>query len=186
MTPMRGAVDEIAGRLGATVDQLGRYGDLDQARAVLDAPLEVLEKLWAKVEALAAHRRIDPELRRDILRIAGRIDPDLVEQLERELDEATPTAVLGGHPELIEDRATLAAFPRRDAIEAPTVDEWLREDPRRLRGVLIEACRFCKDDRRVVEGTLQLAKDVGIDLKLAADVVSHALMDARQPQAVAR
>jgi hypothetical protein len=33
---------------------------------------------------------------------------------------------------------------------------------------------------------LQLAKDVGIDLKLAGDVVSHALMDARQPQAVAR
>jgi hypothetical protein len=181
------AVDAIADQLGATVEQFGRYGDLDRARAVLDADPDVLARLWEKVDALAKHRKFDPELRADILKVAGRIDPDLVEQLKRELDEAVPAVVLEAHAhELIEDRLTLGAFPTAGKLTAPSIEEWLRQDPRRLRGVLIEACRFCRDDRRVVESVLQLAKDVGIDLKLAGDVVGHALMDARQPRAVAR
>jgi hypothetical protein len=80
----------------------------------------------------------------------------------------------------------LGAFPRRDTIEALTAGEWLKEDPRRLRGVLFEACRFSKDDRAVVEGVLQLAENVGIDLRLAGDIVGAALRDARHPQAVAQ
>ncbi|MFZ2055928.1 MAG: hypothetical protein WAV54_00775 [Acidimicrobiales bacterium] len=183
----RSAVDEIAGDLATAVDQFGRYGDIDQARAVLDAPIEVLERLWAKVDALAKHRKIDPELRADILRVAGRIDPDLVGQLKRELDEAVPAAVLEAHAhELIEDRATLGAFPRRDTLDAPTVEEWLREDPRRLRGVVFEMARFCGNDRRVAEGVLSLAETLGIDGHLAADITGYALRDARQPQAVAQ
>jgi hypothetical protein len=160
--------------------------DLDQARALLDADPDVLAQLWAKVDALAKHRRIDRELRRNILRVAEKVEPTLVEQLKLELDEATPAAVLGAHPELVEDRPALGAFPRRDSIEAPTVDEWLKEDPRRLRGVVFEACRFTKDDRRVAEGVLSLAETLGLDLHLAADIVGYALRDARYPQAATR
>jgi hypothetical protein len=162
-------------------------GDVDQARALLDAEPDVLAQLWAAVDGLARHRKVDPELRADILRVAAKVDPALAEQISRDLDEASPAAVLEAHAsELIEDQPTLGAFPSSDRLTATSIEAWLREDPLRLRGVLLEACRFCQDDRLVVESTLQLAKDVGIDLHLAADVVSHALMDARQPQAVAR
>jgi hypothetical protein len=181
------AAAEIAGELGSSIDQLGGYGDLDKARAVLDAPLEVLEALWQKVDDLAKHGKIQPELRRSILRVAAQVDPGLVEQLKHELDEATPSAVLEAHEaELVADRLTLGAFPVLGRLTAPSIGAWLREDPRRLRGMLGEASRFGADDRRVVESVLQLAKDAGIDLTLAGDVVSHALMDARRPEAVAR
>jgi hypothetical protein len=180
-------VDVIADQLGATVDQLGRYGDLDQARSVLDGPPGPLEALWAKINELARHRKIQPELRRDILRVAEKVAPDLVAQLKHEMDEAVPSAVLAAHQdELIPDRLSLGAFPTADKLAAPSIEAWLREDPTRLRGVLGEASRFCSDDMLVVEGVLQLAKDAGIDLKLAGDVVRHALMDARQHQGVAQ
>jgi hypothetical protein len=103
------------------------------------------------------------------------------------MDEAVPSAVLEAHQdELIPDRPTLGAFPTPGKLTAPSIEAWLLEDPRRLRGVLLESCRFSKNDRLVVESVLQLAKDVGIDLRLARDVVSHALMDARRPEEVAR
>jgi hypothetical protein len=181
------AVDEIAGDLGATVDQLGRYGDLDQARAVLDGPPGPLEALWQKVNELAEHRKVQPQLRCDILRVAEKVDPDLVAPIKKELDEAVPSAVLEAHQdELIPDKPTLGAFPTPDRLTAPSIEAWLLEDPRRLRGVLLESCRFSKDDRLVVQAVLQLAENVGIDLKLARDVVSHALMDARRCEEVAR
>ncbi len=183
----RALLDGIAADLGASVDQLGRRGDLDQARAVLDGPPGPLEALWAKIDALAKHRKIQPELRRDILRVAEKVDPALAERLEDELDEAVPAAVLEAHAhELIEDRPSLGAFPRRDTLEAPTVAEWLREDPRRLRGVVFEMARFCRDNRRVAEGALSLAEALGIDGHLAADITGYALRDARQPQAAAK
>ena len=181
------AVDAVADQLGATVEQFGRYGDLDQARAVLDADPDVLARLWEKVDALAKHRKIDPELRADILRVAGRIDPDLVGQLKRELDEAVPAAVLEAHAsELIEDRLTLGAFPSPAKLEGASLEDWLRQDPRRLRGVVFEVAQFCADDRRVVESVLQLAENLEIDLRLAVDVVGYALRDARHPQAIAQ
>jgi hypothetical protein len=161
--------------------------DLDQARVLLAAPPDVLARLFEMTEALARHRRIDPELRRRLLHVAEKFDPALVEQLALELDAATPAAVLEAHAhELIPDLPALGAFPRRDTLEAPTVGEWLKENPRRLRGVVLESCRFCQDDRRVVEGALQLAKDVGIELRLAGDIIGPALRDARQPSAMAK
>jgi hypothetical protein len=179
--------DAVADHLGATVDQLGRFGNLDQARAVLDADPDVLARLWEKVDALAKHRKIDPELRADILRVAGRIDPDLVGQLKRELDEAVPAAVLEAHAhELIEARLTLGAFPSSTKLEGANLEDWLRRDPRRLRGVVFEVAQFCADDRRVVESVLQLAESLEIDLQLAVDVVGYALRDARHPQAIAQ
>jgi hypothetical protein len=183
---MVGTVDEIADQLGATVDQLGYAVDLDQARTILDAPLEVLEKLWQKVDALAKHRKIDPELRAAILRVAGHVDPALVPQLSAELDEFVPAVVLAAHAEeLIEDRP-LSGFPAPGRVTAPSIEAWLIEDPRRLRGLVLEACRFSKDDRLVVTGVIQLAESLGIDLRLAGDIVTAALIDARRPQGVAQ
>jgi hypothetical protein len=147
----------------------------------------VLEALWAKINELAEHRKIQPELRRDLLRVAAKVDPDLVPQLKRELDEVVPSAVLEAHQdELIPDRPAFGAFPRRDTIEAPTVDEWLKEDPIRLRGVVLEVARFCKDDRRVVESVLALAERLGIDPRLAGDIIGPALRDVRHPWAAAQ
>jgi hypothetical protein len=161
--------------------------DLDQARAVLAGPPEILARLWETVDELWRHRQIDPELRRDILRVAAKVGPDLVAQLEDELDEVVPAAVLEAHAhELIPNRAALGAFPRRDSIEAPTASEWLTEDPLRLRNVTLEIARFSKDDRLVAESVLGLAELLGIDPDLAVDVVTHGLIDARHPAAVAR
>ena len=175
-------VTEIADELGGTVDHLSRYSDIDQARTILDGPPGPLEALWAKINELAEHRKIQPEVRRDILRVAEKVAPELVAQLKHEMDEAVPSAVLEAHQdELVPDRPTLGAFPRRDTLDAPTVEDWLREDPRRLRGVVFETARFSADDQRVVESVLGLAHSLGIDLKLAADIVGHALRDARHP-----
>ena len=130
----------------------------------------------------ARHRKIQPELRRDLLRVAERVDPDLAERLKDELDEAVPAAVLEAHwRELVPDRAALGAFPRRDCIEAPTASELLTEDPLRLRNVTLEVARFTKDDRLVAESVLSLAEQLGIDPELAVDVVTHGLMDAARP-----
>ena len=161
--------------------------DLDQARLLLAAPADVLARLFEKVEALHRHRRINPELRRNIVRVAEKVAPALVEQLKLELDEATPAAVLEAHQtELIPDRPALGAFPRRDTLDAPLISEWLTEDPTRFRGVVYEVGRFCKDDRRVVESVLALAEQLGIDGHLAADIIGCALRDTRHPQAAAQ
>jgi hypothetical protein len=140
---------------------------LDAARALLAAP-SAIEALWARVNDLNEHRKLDPELRKALLRLAEKIS-------------------LAGHfTELVEDKPAMGAFPRRDSMEAPTVEEWLREDPRRLRGVTLEIARFSSDDRVVAEAVLSLAEAVGIDQRLAIDVTAHALRDARQHRAVAR
>jgi hypothetical protein len=135
----RSTVDEIAADLGVVVEQFGRYGDLYQERTILDAPPGVLEALWQKVNDLAKHRKIQPELRRSILRVAAQVDPTLAEQISRELDEAVPGAVIEAHQdELIPNKPTLGAFPSPAKLEGASLEGWLREDPRRLRGVVFE------------------------------------------------
>jgi hypothetical protein len=47
-------------------------------------------------------------------------------------------------------------------------------------------CRFTRDDRQMVTAVITLANALEIDLKLASDVVTHALIDARRPEAVAK
>ncbi len=162
--------------------------DLTRARTLLDGQhLDAIETLWRQVDALWRHRRIDPELRADILRVATRIAPELVEQIEVELDIATPAVVLEAHfNELIEDRPTLGAFPTQNTLEAPSVEEWLKADPTRLRGVVLEMCRFTRNDRQVVTAVITLAERLGIALELAKDVVTHALIDARRPEELAK
>ncbi len=163
--------------------------DVDQARALLAGPPDVLANLWLKVDSLWRHRQIDPELRRDILRVAAKVAPELVAKLERELDEAVPAAVLEAHfNELIEDRPTLGAFPSASNITAPSIEAWFVEDPRRLRGLVLEAYRFTSDERAIVQSVLGFAYKLGIDLAMAKDIVTHALIDARarHDEAVAR
>ena len=190
MTSGREAAPDLAS--GTTADTLvsttGEKDSTSQARALLDDPdPNAIARLWEQVEDIWRHRRIDPELRADILRVAAKIDPALVEQLEREMDKAVPSAVLSAHQaELIPDQEALGAFPRSDKLTAPSIDTWLVEDPLRLRGVVLEACRFCRDDRLVVTAVMQLAERLCIDLELAKGVVCHALIDARRPQAVAK
>ncbi len=168
-------------------DQGQNTSDLDQARALLASPPDVLARIFEIVDALARHRKIDPELRVDILRVAEHVAPGLVEQLEEELDIATPGVVLEAHwHELIEDRPALAAFPRADNITAPSIEDWFREDPRRLRGLVFEAYRFSTDEKLIVAGVLELAFRIGIDRQLAVDITTHALIDARHHEAVAR
>jgi hypothetical protein len=163
------------------------HDDLDQARALLDGPPEGVEKLWSKVNDLAQHRRIDPELRRDLLRVAERVAPGLVGQITLELDYAVPAAVLEAHQdELIENRRSLGAFPRRESLEAPTPEEWIVADPRRLRALTFEIARFTTDDQRIAEPVLTLAEALGIDQRLAIDVTAAALRDVHRLAAVAR
>ena len=161
----------------------------DQARAILDRGPSAVERLWQEVVGIWQTRNVDPKLRAAVIHLAQEVDPALAEQIKHELDEAVPAAVLEAHwRELIPDKPALGAFPRQVTTEAPTLDEWLRVDPRRLRGIVLEACRFSRDERRVVEGVLELAHRLGIDLALASDIVTHALIDARarDNQAVAR
>ena len=190
MTSVREAAPDLAS--GTTADTLvsttGEENSTDHARALLDDPdPNAIARLWEQVEDIWRHRKIDPGLRSDILRVAAKIDPTLGAQLEREMDKAVPSAVLAAHQaELIPDRPALGAFPRSDKLAATSIDAWLVEDPLRLRGVVIEACRFCRDDRLVVTAVMQLAEQLGIDLELAKGVVCHALIDARRPQAAAK
>jgi hypothetical protein len=172
-------------RSGAEIPAQG--DDLDVARALLAAPYDVLARVWERLDALAKHRKIDFELRRRILRVAEKVAPTLVEQLELELDVAAPAAVLAAHQtELIPDRPALGAFPAASKMTAPSIDAWIIEDPTRLRGVVAEVARFCKDDRRVVESVLVLADQLGIDQHLAGSIIGPALRDVRHPKAAAQ
>jgi hypothetical protein len=87
------------------------------------------------------------------------------------------------------DPEAAQAFDRLQKPHLPTLldpgpGEWLADDPRRLRAVTFEVARFCRDDRRVVEGVLTLAQTLGIDLTLAAQIVGAALRDVRHSQAL--
>jgi hypothetical protein len=160
---------------------------VEQARALLDADPAVLARLWEKVDALAQHRKVDAELRAAILRVAAKVAPDSIAQIEHELDEAIPAVVLEAHKaELIPNRPALGAFPTKDRLAGCSIEDWLRADPLRLRGVALEAGRFCCDNRSVAQGVLQLAENLGIDLQLAGDIVAQALIDSRHHSAVAK
>jgi hypothetical protein len=168
----------------------GKITSDGRAQTLLDGDhVDAIEKLWQEVTDLWRHRRVDVELRTDILRVAAKVSPELVDQLERELDVATPAAVLEAHPELIEDRPALGAFPSAEHLDgAPSVEDWYVADPRRLRAYVLEAYRFGSDEKVVVQSVLEFAYKLGIDLALAKDIVTHALIDARahHDEAVAR
>ena len=72
-------------------------------------------------------------------------------------------------------RPALGAFPRRDTPDAPSVDQWLRDDPRRLAGVIVEAARFTDDLKCIVVGVTNLADRVGIDEEEADKIIAAAI-----------
>ncbi|HTV11389.1 MAG TPA: hypothetical protein VME20_05955 [Acidimicrobiales bacterium] len=72
-----------------------------------------------------------------------------------------------------------AAFPRRGREDAPTAEELLRQDPRRLAFVIFEAARFGGDLKAVVEGVLILADSLGIEEATADAVVADAVREIR-------
>jgi hypothetical protein len=168
--------------------ELKARSDLALAQQLLAADPDVFTRVWERVDALARHRKVDPELRAAILRVAEKVAPDLVGQLKEELDLVVPAAVLEAHAhELIPDVPAVGAFLSAATPEAAVgPGEWVAGDPERLRGIVFEVCRFCKNNQQVAESVLELAQSLGIDLELAAGIVGHALLDARHPQAVAK
>jgi hypothetical protein len=95
----------------------------------------------------------------------------------RRLQELTPP----WSRSIEEDSEAAEAFERlrRPTSLSPGPGEWLADDPRRLRPITFEIARFCKDDQRVAEAVLTLAKTLKIDLEFAAGIVGSALRDAR-------
>ncbi len=68
------------------------------------------------------------------------------------------------------------AFPRPAVgTEAPNLDEWLIEDPRRLANVVREAVRFGGDLKWVVAAILAEADRLGIPEAVADEIVGTAL-----------
>lgn len=146
---------------------------------------QVLE-LWSRVEKAKATRDADPELRTAILKRCGQLnDRDLGATIRKELDEASPAVVLEAHfAELVPNRPALGAFrgawPRRARLDTPSADEWLKEDPRRLAGVVVEMRRFSSDLPKIVQSVLDLADSLSIEADLADRIVTGALRDARR------
>lgn len=142
--------------------------------------------LWARVERDKATREADPELREAILRCCGALaDRERAATIRAELDQAHPAIVLEANWRvLIGNRPALGsftgAFPRRDREVIPTANEWLKDDPRRLAGVVAEMRRFTSDLPKIVQSALDLADSAGIDEQLADRVICAALRDRRQ------
>jgi hypothetical protein len=174
----------------------------------LDDPSD-LQRVVEEHEAYVALRRTDPELRKSLLKLASRMPTEEGDEIRQALEVSPPAAVLASFFDQLY-AVSLAMAPQREPapqVVAPVsepapqksveetltafvrgpIEAWLIEDPRRLRGVVLEACRFSKNDRRVVEGVLTLANSLGIELRLAGDIVASALRDARRhPQKVAQ
>jgi len=75
----------------------------------LDNPDDVL-RAWAEAARILEHRKIDPELREAIIRVAIGLDEQTCDEILAELDRAVPAVVL---------EANFAALvPNRPAIGA--------------------------------------------------------------------
>ena len=81
--------------------------------------------------------------------------------------------------ETIPDRPTIGAFPRRQRIEDPLPDEWIKEAPRRLAGIVGEMRRFCADEGRVAEVVAGIARRLEIDEELAIEAIAEGIRQSR-------
>jgi hypothetical protein len=152
----------------------------------LDDPSDV-DRVWHVVAERHRARHADPELRASIVRrlaeLAGRITPAAAAEIRAALDELLPAVVLDAHRDvLIDNRPALGAFPRARFRPSRSSEDWLREDPRRLAGLLQEALRFGHDVRRTVESVVDLAERLGI----AEDVYLPILREAARQVPVRR
>lgn len=147
--------------------------------------LDDVHGLEQALDELARRRALgdaDPPLRAALLRGCNRLDDRdarLASTIREELDAMHPHAVCAGRwRDLVEDRSSLGAFPRRDSLDAPTLEEWLQDDPRRLVRVVHEMLRFSHDLPRVTAAALELADRAGLDPELADKVVCAGLRAA--------
>ncbi len=162
----------------ATPVDLGRLTDEQLAAA--------LERIAAEQDRRHAARELDPDLWYALRRRCDELEqrnPHLASEIRRLLDEISPKVVAAEYwRELVPDRPALGhylrAFPRRDLLTAPSADDWLRADPRRLAGVVVEMRRFSNDLPGIVRAVLALADGAGIDAELADRIVCAALREA--------
>ncbi|MFZ0059395.1 MAG: hypothetical protein WAL35_05050 [Acidimicrobiales bacterium] len=153
------------------------------AARLLELSADDLLNVVGRAEEIWRHRAVDPALRAAVLQAieravgAGRLPAARANLVRAELDHSTPAAVLEAHADaLIEDRPTIGAFPRvREGVEPPNLDDWLREDPRRLGRIVDEAARFRFDLKAVAAEVLALADTLGVDEALADQIVADAL-----------
>ena len=149
---------------------------LDLANLSPDAIL----RLWEATRRVHAARASDPRLRADILRRCQQLeDGDLAATIRAELDETHPGVVLEAHwRELIPNRPALGAFPRHELIATGSPDQWIKDDPRRLTGVVHEMARFTENLKEIAQGALDLADRLGIDEQEADRIVCAAFRDS--------
>ena len=147
----------------------------------LDNPADV-DRLWELVQRRHEVQTIDPRLRADVLRAVdqalerGAICDERAAAIKLELEEAHPAIVLAAHShDLLENRPSIGAFPRRTSNESPTATEWVLEDPQRLGNVVHEMARFSSDLQVIVVHVLELAEAAGIDEEVADEVVRATL-----------
>ncbi|MCU1490716.1 MAG: hypothetical protein JWM85_2121 [Acidimicrobiaceae bacterium] len=76
----------------------------------LDQPDDVL-RLWAEARRVSEHRKVEPALRIDLVRLAIAADPAVSDEVLAALDRVTPAAVLEAYfAELVPDRSTIGAY----------------------------------------------------------------------------
>ncbi|MGA3219992.1 MAG: hypothetical protein ABSE77_13090 [Acidimicrobiales bacterium] len=145
-----------------------------------------VERLWNEINRLHKVRGIDPELREGILRqlseavSEARLGEVEASTIRAELDRDYPSAVLSSHwRQIIRDRPALGAFPRRKLPHVPTPEEWLREDPSRLAGVVAEMRHFGINFSAIVQAAVHLADCAGIDTRKADQTIAKAVWELR-------
>ncbi len=143
-----------------------------------------IDRLWHELKRAHELRTADPELRHNIekaITVAldrGAITEEQATEIDLMLESCVPGAVLEAWwKELIPnlDRATIGAFPRRECEPAPNLDQWFRDDPTRLRGVMHEASRFTNDLKRIAAVALDIADKLGIPEDVADQIVADEL-----------
>lgn len=151
-----------------------------------DPDTSALERLDSELRRRRAVRSLDPSLRADVLRATdeavddGRLDTTEADQIRQQLDQMHPAVVLEQWGrKLIKDRPALGAFPSRNIVKAPSPDEWIRQDPRRLAGIVLEAARFGSDLKAIAVAVLELADGLGIEEATADEIVAAAFHNLR-------
>ena len=150
--------------------------------------------LWERVQRVK-RSRTDPEgqaLGRVIIGralAARRIDPETAQSARAELEEYGLSVLLAGRwreltPAAVLNRPTVgyyrSAFPRRrNPRQAPDIDQWYRDDPRRLIAYMGEVARFTTDEERVLRVAADFAEQLGIPDPVAEEVLADGLRSVR-------
>ncbi len=149
---------------------------------------------WAAAERVLTIRAVDPELRRDVVRLLPLLDDETRAEIERLIDEVPPLTILR-EPSLFEalvaanhrghgpgcmacpeaSRSPIGALPRPEPPKIDTAADYRRDPARYLWSVVALAVRVTSNRRRVVESCLAVATAVGIDHEAAERIVLESL-----------